>query len=63
MAIASGAGTTVSEAVPETEPTGAERVVVPALAPVASPALTFATAGLVDAQVAVLVRFCVLPSE
>jgi hypothetical protein len=55
--------TTVSVVLPTTPPKDAEIVVVPPLAPVARPVvLTVATEVLEDSQLAVEVRFLVLPS-
>ena len=65
MAIdASGAGVTVNPVEPVIVPEVAWMVVLPVATAVASPpVLMVATMVLVEAQVTVLVRFCVLPSE
>ena len=55
-------GTTVSWAVPLTEPEVALTKVMPAAIPAAVPPLTVATVGLEEVQVALPVRSCVLPS-
>jgi hypothetical protein len=57
------AAVTVSSVEPLSEPEAAEMVAVPCATIVANPALLIvAVAGVSDDQVAVLVRFCVLPS-
>jgi hypothetical protein len=53
---------TVRLAVPEISPTLAPIVVVPAAAEVARPLSTGATEGCVEVHVAIVVRFCVVPS-
>jgi hypothetical protein len=56
------AGVTVSVALPLMDPEAAVIVAAPVATPVATPPLTVATAVLEDVQVALPVRFCVLPS-
>ena len=60
----SAAGVTVNPVEPVIVPEVAWMVVLPVATAVASPpALMVATVVLVEVQVTVLVRFCVLPSE
>jgi hypothetical protein len=64
VVMVSGAACTVRVVLPETAPSVAEMVVVPAATAVAKPAaLTVATALLEETQVTWLVMFCVLVSE
>ena len=56
------AGVTVSVALPLIEPEAAVIVTEPLATPAAVPPLTVATAVFDDVQVALPVRFCVLPS-
>ena len=61
--IDSGAGCTVTTVLPETDPSVADTVAVPAETPVPNPAAFTETEPLLDAQDTCVVRFCVDPSE